>query len=179
MRLVVLLLTILAAPALTATAQTSGTLSGRAVDASGAVVPGVTISVRHLERGVERTTVTGADGRFVLAALPVGAYDVRAELAGFKTVVRQGVTLTVGEAVGVDFTLEVGALAEAVSVVGVAPAVNTRTGDLSYLVDERAIEQLPLNGRNYTDLAFLQPGVTPYPHRDGGSVVAHGLGMAV
>ena len=59
------------------------------------------------------------------------------------------------------------------------PAVNTRTGELSYLVDERTIEQLPLNGRNYTDLAFLQPGVTPYPHRDGGSVVAHGLGMAV
>ncbi len=57
--------------------------------------------------------------------------------------------------------------------------MNTRTGELSYLVDERAIEQLPLNGRNYTDLAFLQPGVTPYPHRDGGSVVAHGLGMSV
>ena len=69
--------------------------------------------------------------------LPVGAYDVRAELAGFKTVVRQGVPLTVGEAVALEFTLEVGALAEAVSVVGAAPAVNTRTGDLSYLVDER------------------------------------------
>ena len=179
MRIVVFLLTVLTAPALTASAQTSGTLSGRAVDASGAVVPGVSISARHLERGVERATVTGGDGRFVLAALAVGAYDVRAELGGFKTVVRQGVALTVGEAVALNFTLEVGTLAEAVSVVGAAPSVNTRSGDLSYLVDERAIEQLPLNGRNYTDLAFLQPGVTPYPHRDGGSVVAHGLGMAV
>lgn len=179
MRVVVLLLTLLALPALTASAQTSGTLSGRAVDASGGVIPGVTISARHLERGVERATVTGADGRFVLAALPVGGYDVRAELSGFKAALRQGVVVTVGQAVGVDFTLEVGTLAEAVSVVGAAPMVDTRTGDLSYLVDERAIEQLPLNGRNYTDLAFLQPGVTPYPHRDGGSVVAHGLGMAV
>ena len=62
---------------------------------------------------------------------------------------------------------------------GFAPPVNTVTGDLSFLVDSRAIEQLPLNGRNYTDLAFLQPGVVPYPLRDGGSVVAHGLGMSV
>lgn len=179
MRVVCLLLTILAAPALTAAGQTSGTLSGRAIDASGAVVPGVTISARHLERGVERTTVTDAGGRFVMAALPIGVYDVRAELAGFKSVVRPGVALTVGEAVVLEFSLEVGALTEAVSVSGTAPAVNTRTGELSYLVDARAIENLPLNGRNYTDLAFLQPGVTPYPYRDGGSVVAHGLGMTV
>ena len=178
-RVVVLLLTVLTAPALTAAAQTSGTLSGRVVDSSGAVVPGVTISARHLERGVERATVSGVDGRFVLAALPLGAFEVRAELTGFKTVVRQRVALTVGQAVAIDFTLEVGTLAESVSVVETVPTVNTRSGDLSYLVDERAIEQLPLNGRNYTDLAFLQPGVTPYPHRDGGSVVAHGLGMAV
>lgn len=179
MRFVCLLLTVLVGPALAAAAQTSGTLSGRAIDASGAVVPGVTISARHLERGVERAAVTDADGRFVLAALPIGVYDVRAELAGFKSVVRPGVALTVGEAVVLEFALEVGALTEAVSVSGTAPAVNTRTGELSYLVDARAIENLPLNGRNYTDLAFLQPGVTPYPYRDGGSVVAHGLGMTV
>lgn len=179
MRFASLFLTALMASVLTASAQTSGTLSGRVADASGAMVPGVTIAARHLERGVERVAVTGPDGRFVLAGLPVGAYDVRAELAGFKSVVRSGVPLTVGEAVVIDFALEVGALAESVSVVEAAPAVNTRTGELSYLVSERAIEQLPLNGRNYTDLAFLQPGVTPYPHRDGGSVVAHGLGMAV
>ena len=179
MRVLVLLLTVLAAPALTAAAQTSGTLSGRAVDGSGAVVPGVTIAARHLARGIERVTVTDGDGRFVLVALPIGAYDVRAELQGFKSVVRQGVALTVGEAVVLEFALEVGALAESVSVTAATTAVNTRTGELSYLVGARTIEQLPLNGRNYTDLAFLQPGVTPYPYRDGGSVVAHGLGMSV
>lgn len=160
-------------------AQTSATFSGRVVDASGAVVQGVLISARHRERGVERSTVTDASGQFVLAGLPVGAYDVRAEFAGFKTMERQGVAVTVGEAVVIDFTLEVGGVSEAVSVPGAATAVNRRTGDLSYLVDEHVIEQLPLNGRNYTDLAFLQPGVTPYPYRDGGSVVAHGLGMSV
>jgi len=162
-----------------ATAQTSATLAGRVNDSTGGVVPGATITARHLERSIERIAVSDADGRYVIAALPVGTYDVRAELSGFKPVVRQGVTLTVNEALVVDFTLVVGGVVEAVNVVGDASPVNTRTGELSYLVDERAIEQLPLNGRNYTDLAFLQPGVTPYPFRDGGSVVAHGLGMSV
>ncbi len=154
-------------------------MTGRVLDASAATVPGVTITARHVDRGIERITVTGADGRFVIAGLPVGAYDVRAELTGFKPVLRQGVVLTVGEAVALDFAMEVGALAETVSVIAGVSPVNTRTGELSYLVDERAIAQLPLNGRNYTELAFLQPGVTAYPHRDGGSVVAHGLGMSV
>lgn len=160
-------------------AQTSATLAGRVHDSSGAVVPGATVSARHLARGLERTAITDSDGRFVIAGLPAGPYDVRAELAGFKPVVQQGVVLTVGEAGSIEFTLEVGGIVEAVAVTGGATPVNTRTGELSYLVDNRAIEQLPLNGRNFTDLAFLQPGVTPYPYRDGGSVVAHGLGMSV
>ena len=164
---------------LSAGAQTSATLVGRIVDTSGAVVPGATVTARHLERAIERLTVSGADGRFVIAGLPVGRYDVRAELSGFKPVVRQGVPLAVGDAASIEFTLEAGGVAETVSVIGEASRINTRTGELSYLVDERTIEQLPLNGRNYTDLAYLQPGVTPYPYRDGGSVVAHGLGMSV
>ncbi len=87
--------------------------------------------------------------------------------------------MAVGDAVVLDLAFQVGGVDEAVTVVGSTSAVNARTGELSYLVEEQAIEQLPLNGRNYTDLAFLQPGVVPYPHRDGGSVVAHGLGMSV
>jgi Carboxypeptidase regulatory-like domain/TonB dependent receptor len=149
-----------------AAAQTSATLSGRVLDASQSAIPGA-------------TTVTGADGRFVLAGLPVGTFEVSAQLAGFKPVRREALILTVGDAVTADFVLEVGGVTETISVSAAPSTVNTRTGELSYLVDDRAIEQLPLNGRNFTDLAFLQPGVTPYPHRDGGSVVAHGLGMSV
>jgi hypothetical protein len=163
----------------TTSAQTSATVGGRITDSSGAVVPGVTVTARHRERSIERFTVSDAEGRYVIAGLPVGTYDVRTEITGFKPLVRQGVTLTVGQAAVLDFLLEVGGVVETVSVTGAASPVNTRTGELSYLVDERTIEQLPLNGRNYTDLAFLQPGVTPYPFRDGGSVVAHGLGMSV
>ena len=170
---------VLAASAEPAVAQTSATLTGRIFDGSGAVLPGATVTARHVERAIERTTITGEDGRFVLAGLPVGTYDVRAELTGFATENRPGVVLTVGDAVVLDLTVQVASLIQTVTVIGGASPINTRTGELSYLVDERAIEQLPLNGRNYTDLAFLQPGVTAYPHRDGGSVVAHGLGMSV
>ena len=175
---IVLLLSCCAIP-LHAGAQTSATLAGRVNDSTGGVVPGATVTARHLQRSIERIAVSDADGRYVIAALPVGTYDVRVELSGFKPAVRQGVTLTVNESLAVDFTMEVGGVVESVNVIGDASTVNTRTGELSYLVDDRAIEQLPLNGRNYTDLAFLQPGVTPYPFRDGGSVVAHGLGMSV
>ncbi len=179
MRVASLVLSVLLVLPFTALAQTSGTLVGRALDDSGAVLPGVTITARQAERRIERSTVTDASGRFVLAGLPIGIYVVRGELAGFRPIVREGLSLAVGDVVTLDLTFQVGGVDEEVTVVGSASAISTRTGELSYLVEERAIEQLPLNGRNYTDLAFLQPGVVPYPHRDGGSVVAHGLGMSV
>ncbi len=158
---------------------TTATLAGRILDSSRAVLPGVTITARQTETGLQRTTVSDAQGRYLLPTLPPGTYEIRAELQGFRPLVRTGVTLTIAQTAVIDLTLTVGGVAEAVTVVGEAPAVNTRSGELSYLVDERTIEELPLNGRNYTDLALLQPGVVAYPHRDGGSVVAHGLGISV
>jgi hypothetical protein len=163
---------------LSSLAQTSATLSGRVTDTSGAVVPGATVTATQIERRVARTVVSDADGHYVMASLPVGTFEVVAEIAGFKPVSKK-VGLTVGEAGTLDFELTVATLVQEVNVVADAERVNTRTGELSYLVDSRTIEQLPLNGRNYTDLALLQPGVTPFPHRDGGSVVAHGLGMSI
>jgi hypothetical protein len=162
-----------------AESQTTATLSGRIVDTAGGVLPGVTVTARQTETGLQRLIVSDAQGRYTMASLPPGTYDIRAELAGFRPLVRSGVTLTIAQSVVVDLTMAVGGVAEAITVVGEASVVNTRTGELSYLVDARAIEELPLNGRNYTDLALLQPNVIAYPHRDGGSVVAHGLGMSV
>jgi len=126
-----------------------------------------------------RTTRTGADGHYVLAGLPVGRYQVRVEFAGFRTAVLDEVILVVGETLVLDFTLQVGALDQEIRVTGESAGVNRTSAELSYLVSQKAIEQLPLNGRNVTDLALLQPGVLAYPHRDGGSVVAHGLGMSI
>ena len=162
-----------------AAAQTSATLVGRALDASGGLLPGVTVSARQTETGLVRTAVSDGEGRYRIPSLPPGVYEIRGELASFRPFVRSGVSLTIAQTTVVDLTLSVGGVAEAVTVVGDASPVNTRTGELSYLVDARAIEELPLNGRNYTDLALLQPSVVAYPHRDGGSVVAHGLGMSV
>jgi hypothetical protein len=162
-----------------AAAQTTGSMTGTVQDGSGGVLPGAVVSARHLETGSVRSTVTGGEGRFVLAGLQTGTYEIRAELSGFRPLVRRGVDLTVGQAAVVNLTLEIGAVDEVVTVSGQASLIDTRSSELSYLVGETAIERLPLNGRNYTDLAMLQPGVTPFRHRDGGSVVAHGLGMSI
>ena len=162
-----------------AAAQTTASLTGRVMDASGGVLPGATITATQTQTGLQRTAVSDTQGRYTMASLTPGPYAIRADLSGFQSLQRTGVTLTVAQTAVVDLTLTVGGVAEAVTVRGDASAVNTRTGELSYLVAEQAIEDLPLNGRNYTDLALLQPGVVAYPHRDGGSVVAHGLGMSV
>jgi len=160
-------------------AQTTSTITGVITDASGGALAGVKVTARHVETGFARSTSSLPDGRFVFAAAPVGAYELRLELAGFRPFVRRGVNLTVGETAVIDFQMEVGAVDQEITVSGEAPLVNTASPALSYLVSEGAIRELPLNGRNYTDLALLQPGVIAYPHRDGGSVVAHGLGSSI
>ncbi len=162
-----------------AAAQTAGTISGAVSDASGAVLPGVTVTARNTGTGLVRTAITGAAGRYAIPALPPGTYDLRAELAGFKPHLRQGVVLDIAQTLAINLSLQIGDLAIEDVVIGVTPLVNTSTSELSYHVGSEAMEQLPLNGRNYTDLALLQPGVNSFPHRDGGSVVAHGLAMSI
>ena len=159
--------------------QTAATVTGTVTDTSGATLPGTNLTLQHIATGLVRTLVTAADGRFVFAGIPVGEYSLRAELMGFRPLVRQGLVVTVGQTVSLSLEMAVGAIEQAITVVAEPALVNTTTSELSFLVGEQAIESLPLNGRNYTDLALLQPGVLPYPSRDGGSVVAHGLGMSV
>jgi hypothetical protein len=171
-----LLITLFVTPA---SAQTAGTLSGMVTDASAAALPGVTVTARNTGTGLVRTVVTGAQGRYTLPALPPGTYEIRMELSGFTPQVRRDVYLAVAETLALNVTLQVGNISLEEVVTTATPLVNTSTSELSYLVGSQAIEQLPLNGRNYTDLALLQPGVNSFPHRDGGSVVAHGLAMSV
>jgi hypothetical protein len=162
-----------------AAAQTAATVSGTVLDVSGGVLPGVTVSVRSIATGLTRTASTGPEGRYVIAQLPPGVYELRAELAQFKPHVRPQVPLAVAQSLTLNITLEVGDLTTETIVTAATPLVNTASSELSYLVTSQQIEQIPLNGRNYTDLALLQPGVNAFPHRDGGSVVAHGLGMSI
>ena len=160
-------------------AQTTAAFNGTVQDRDGGVIPGATVTVTNAATNLVRTSTTGLEGRYVLAGLPPGEYELRIEISGFKPHVRRGLTLTVAETVVVNATLEIGGLVETVQIVDRSPVVNTSSSDLSYLVGSDTIATLPLNGRNYTDLALLQPGVLAFPHRDGGSVVAHGLGMSV
>src|SRR5688572_28707361 len=159
---------LLPAPLLAQT--TTGTLTGVVRDPSRAVVAGASVTARHLETGLQRSTTTQPDGRYVLPLMPVGAYEIRAEREGFRPYLRRGVSLTVGESAAVDLTLDLGAMDQEITVTAEANLVRGGSGELSYLVGEEAVRDLPLNGGNYTDLAFLQPGVIAYPHRDGGSV---------
>ena len=162
-----------------AQAQTVATVTGLVSDASGAVLAGAQLTLAHTGTGLTRTTTTGEDGRFVFAGVQPGDYELRAEMAGFQTYIRQALTLSVGDTFSLPLVLQIGSVEQAVTVSGTPPLVNTSTAELSFLVSSQAIESLPLNGRNFTDLALLQPGVLAYPSRDGGSVVAHGLGMSV
>jgi len=162
-----------------ARAQTTAVLTGTIHDPSGAVVAATSITARHLETNLVRTTASGDDGRFLFPEMRVGAYDLHAERSGFRPIDKRGVLLTLGETTVVNLVLEVGSIEEHEDVKATELLVNIHSAELSYLVNERAIRDLPLNGRNYTDLALLQPGVIPFRHRDGGSVVAHGLGMSI
>ena len=134
-------------------------------DPSGAVVPGVALTARNVETGQVRQTVSGADGGYRFAALPVGNYEIRVENPGFQSEVRSGLTLTVAQEIVVNFVLQVGAVEQTIAVTAEAPLVNTTSGTLGGLVDERKVAELPLNGRNFVDLTLLQTGVTQHENR--------------
>ena len=138
---------------------TSGTILGTVTDPQGAVVAGATVSVKNLDTQRQRQVVTDSDGYYRVEALPVGRYEVRAERQGFK-VTLSSLTLTVGEEAVTNFKMEVGSLSEQVIVTSTGTEVETTTATMGGLVDEKKIRDLPLNGRSFDQLIYLQPGVT-------------------
>src|SRR5881296_3991349 len=138
---------------------TTATIAGVVQDASGAVIPGVSITIKNVETGVTRTATSDEGGRYTVPELTLGDYEVQAQLPGFQTEVRSGITLTVGRVAVVNIALMVGQLSDKVSITAEAPLVESTTSAMSSLVDERTIRDLPLNGRSYDQLALLQPGV--------------------
>jgi len=138
----------------------TGTILGTVRDTSGALVPGATVTAQNVETGTSRTVLTNETGAYRLAALPVGHYDLRVELTGFKSTTQRGLGLSVGDETVLNFSLEVGTTAQVVEVSSEAPVVNTTTASLGGLVNEQKLAELPLNGRNYLDLILLQPGIT-------------------
>jgi hypothetical protein len=137
----------------------TGTILGTVTDNSGAVVPGATVTIRHLGTNRTRVVVTDPQGLYREPLLPIGEYEVKAELPGFATQVRPSVQVTVGSEVLLNFVLGVSGLKEQVTVTGEVPAVQTTSAAVGALVDQRMIQQLPLNARDIQQLAVLQPGV--------------------
>jgi hypothetical protein len=142
--------------------QTTGSIVGKATDPTGALVPDVTVKATNQATGFSREMRTNASGEYVLTLLPVGRYTVSGEKPGFELFRLADVTVSLNENLRVDVPLTMGKVAESISVVGSGAAeVETRSATLGKVVDEAKIVDLPLNGRNFLNLAVLQPGVVP------------------
>ena len=154
--------------------QVSASIQGSVSDPSGAAMTGAAIQAKDLETGGIRSTVTDDSGRYLLLALPVGEYEVRASKSGFQDAVQTGIHLVLGQEARVDLRLQVGAVKAEVSVTSDAPIVTTTTQDISGLVGEKAIKELPLNGRSYDLLLPLNPGIVNFTsQKTGGTGVSN------
>jgi carboxypeptidase family protein/TonB-dependent receptor-like protein len=138
----------------------SGEVSGVVSDPSGAVVPGVTITLTNPATNAVRSVPTNEAGLYVIRALPPGVYDLKAELSGFRAVERKNIEVQVGSSNRIDVTLEIGEVNSIVEVTGGAPVLQTETVSIGTVIENRRIVELPLNGRNYLQLASLIPGAT-------------------
>jgi hypothetical protein len=156
-------------PSLFAQSQAAnGTIEGVVRDTTGAVLPGVTVTVFNLETGATRSPLTDGGGNYRALLLPLGAYRVKAEITGFKAVERTGITLSAGQTAVINVTLEVGGVAEVVSVSGEAPVAQPGKIDLGRTISEAEVKNLPLVSRNPYNFALLQPNVTGYENEEFG-----------
>src|SRR2546422_3352738 len=148
-------------PGVAANAQVTGaTLSGTVTDTSGAVIPGVTISIKNRATGVGRTVMADEAGLYSAPNLQAGGYDVTATPPGFSTFVQSDINLTVGAQQQLNITMKVGETAQVVEVTEAAPMVQVTSSLISGVVESTTVRELPLNGRDWASLATLSPGVT-------------------
>jgi carboxypeptidase family protein/TonB-dependent receptor-like protein len=147
--------------AVSAWASTTGTISGVVSDPSGGVVPGAEVTVTEVATGVAQAVRTGSDGVYSFLSLPVGGYQLEVKAGGFRTYVRRDITLSTNDKLRFDVVLEVGQVTQQVEVSTSAVHVETANTQLGDVVNSKTMEALPLNGREFTNLLGLQPGVVP------------------
>ena len=141
--------------------QETATITGTVKDMTGAVVPKATVTVTNTQTSISVKTEADDQGTYVIPSLRPGEYSVTAERAGFQKTVRTGVTLQVAQVARIDVTLQPGQLTESVEVVSATPLLETLTSSRGSVIDQKKIVELPLNGRDYNQLALLSPGVLP------------------
>ena len=157
------LLTLWSPPGSVSAQTNTGEISGIVIDESGGVLPGTTITASQPDSGRTMTRNTDAEGRFYLPALPVGPWDVRAELPGFAPQTQTGLVVEVGRALTLNFQLSIGALAEQVVVEARVALLQATTAEISDVIENREVVQIPLNGRDFLSLAQLSSAVVIPP----------------
>src|SRR5215471_13690926 len=146
--------------------QTTGNIQGVVTDAQKAAVPGVTVTAKNAATGYTRSEVTDSEGAYRLTSLPIGTYEVHAELSGFTPFTNKSVEVNVGQTTDVNVDLKVAGVSESVSVTAESPMVQTTNASVGQVVDVKRIENLPLNGRQFANLAATIPGVGLGFHSD-------------
>src|SRR5688572_27080413 len=158
-----LALLLLTLPASVLAQRQLGSIQGTISDQTGAVLPGVTVTVTNKETGEVRTTATNEAGIYRIQSLDPGRYDVAAELSGFSKAGRTDVILSVGATLGINLAMTAGGVAETVDVTAVSPDIQTEKAEVSSIVERQRIVDLPIAGRNPITLATLQPGIVGLP----------------
>src|SRR6266852_5342012 len=154
--------------AVPASAQVAGaTLSGLVTDEQGGPVAGATVSIKNVGTGVVHEAPTNTDGLYAAPNLLPGSYEVTVSGKGFRTLVQKGITLNVGAQQALNFSLKLGSLSQVIEVNAAPPDIQTTTSTISETVDSRTMRELPLNGRDWTSLATLEPGVSSIPNQVG------------
>ncbi len=157
-----------------AQSSTVGNIRGTVRDAQGAAIPNAEVIIREESTGASRTVRTDEDGFYQAPSLPVGLYSVSTAPQGFKRTINTGLQLNVAENAVVNFTLEVGSIEEVVTVAADSQQIETSSGKVSSLISEKQVTELPLNGRNYAQLALMVPGVSPVTQAGAGGAFGTG-----
>lgn len=149
-------------------AQTAtGEINGTVVDPSGAAIPSGTVVLSSENTNVSRTAITNNDGHFVFTNVLPGVYSVSVSAAGFKTSTQRGIAISVNQTLSLNYGLSIGSTEQQVEVIGAPPQLETQTSELGTVIETKAVNDLPLNGRNFTQLLILTPGVTPVQNEQG------------
>jgi hypothetical protein len=171
-----LMLGFVASGTLYAQGTASASVSGNVTDSSGAVIPNASVQVKNVGTGQVQQAPADVQGRYTIADLPIGNYEAQASAQGFQTLVRRGITLTVGAQAVVDFSLSVGQSQQTVTVEATVSQIDTLSTAVGAYVEQKQINDLPLNGRNFTDLVSLAPGVaTGSQIGNGGANLLYGV----
>src|SRR5712664_341968 len=161
-------------------AQVAGaTLTGTVKDSSGAVIPNAQVAITDMATGGTRTVSPGSAGLYTAPNLSPGTYEIRVTATGFSTQLQKSVTLTVGAQQVLDFTMQVGQMSQTVEVTTEAPTVELTSSELGATVNATTVRELPLDGRSWTDLANLQPGVVAAESHQGGNNRGEGAQVSI